>query len=291
MVGDPFSNAYVDAVPGVTNILGFSSQSEVPPPNELPAGEYCAVDSGVAFSLALSTCGELVAWGRNEEGQCDVPEGEYVSIAAGDFHGVALRADGSVAAWGANGRGQCEPPSGFFRKARFQKVFATWENTFGITTAGAIVAWGTNEELQCSRVPRGQFADLACESVCGIGIKSDGTLQSWGSRSIAPMECPAGQFRSVASKTFLAFGVTVEGDLKMWGERSPVHGNDTEYGLAKHPTGKFLEVQLDYKVGCAMREDRTLCFWGDGAPMFDAYRDTPMKVFSLRNKKCYAIPL
>ena len=71
--------------------------------------------SGTAFA---QWNGEIVAWGRNNFGQCVVPSPNsgFVAVAAGDNHSVGLKADGSIVAWGSNGSGQCdvpEPNSGF----------------------------------------------------------------------------------------------------------------------------------------------------------------------------------
>ncbi len=64
--------------------------------------------------------GEIVAWGSNGYGACDVPEPNsgYVALGTGcaGAHSLGLKADGSIVAWGGNGSGQCdvpEPNSGF----------------------------------------------------------------------------------------------------------------------------------------------------------------------------------
>ena len=58
--------------------------------------------------------GAVVAWGRNDFGQCTTPQGigTVTAIAAGDNHTVALNADGAVVAWGTNSWGQCTTPPG-----------------------------------------------------------------------------------------------------------------------------------------------------------------------------------
>ncbi|WP_338037175.1 hypothetical protein [Natronosporangium hydrolyticum] len=79
------------------------------------------VAAGSAHSLALTTTGQVLAWGANGFGQLgdgtndsDVvpvevsqPGGLTVSaIAAGSVHSLAVTATGQVIAWGAAGNGQ-----------------------------------------------------------------------------------------------------------------------------------------------------------------------------------------
>lgn len=80
--------------------------------------DVTAVDAGTGFVVALKSDGTVVAWGRNDYGQCDVPEGlnDVVSIAAGYGHVIALKKDGSLVAWGRNNFGQCDIPEIFRSK-------------------------------------------------------------------------------------------------------------------------------------------------------------------------------
>ena len=57
--------------------------------------------------------GYIVAWGENDDGQCDVsyPNNGFTAVAAGWDHSLGLRSDGSIVAWGCNGDGQCDVPS------------------------------------------------------------------------------------------------------------------------------------------------------------------------------------
>ena len=84
-----------------------------------------------------------VAWGDNDDGQCDVPAGEkFTQIAAGDSHSIGLRADGTAIAWGMNDFGQCDVPEG----ETFAQVAAGRRHTIGLRGDGTAIAWGSNEE-------------------------------------------------------------------------------------------------------------------------------------------------
>ena len=56
------------------------------------------MSAGDFHTLALTSDSTIVAWGRNDDGQCDVPEPNtgYVAVAAGYDHSLALRDRKSV---------------------------------------------------------------------------------------------------------------------------------------------------------------------------------------------------
>jgi len=71
-----------------------------------------AIAAGGWHTVALKPDGTVVAWGVNDEGQCNVPSDlkNIIAIAAGAWHTVALRQDGTVVAWGGNASDQCNVP-------------------------------------------------------------------------------------------------------------------------------------------------------------------------------------
>src|SRR3990170_4562369 len=93
----------------------------------------------------------IVAWGRNDYGQCVVPEPNtgFKAVAGGGYHSLGLKDDGSIVAWGAGGPGQVgwphsgqsivpEPNSGFVA------IAANGYFSLGLKADGSIVAWGEN---------------------------------------------------------------------------------------------------------------------------------------------------
>src|SRR5208282_4875249 len=63
-----------------------------------------AIAAGRYHSLALTSAGQVFAWGLDTSGQCNVPaaaQSGVVAIAAGRTHSAALKADGSVVVWGS----------------------------------------------------------------------------------------------------------------------------------------------------------------------------------------------
>jgi alpha-tubulin suppressor-like RCC1 family protein len=64
---------------------------------------YTGVAAGNEHSLAVTSEGQVLAWGLNNSGQTMVP--------AGDFHSLAVTSEGHVVAWGDNTSGQTNVPA------------------------------------------------------------------------------------------------------------------------------------------------------------------------------------
>ena len=57
--------------------------------------------------------GQLICFGDNFSGQCDVPAdlGPVLAVSAGTFHTCAMRADGQLVCFGESRYGQCDVPA------------------------------------------------------------------------------------------------------------------------------------------------------------------------------------
>ena len=115
--------------------------------------------------------GYIVAWGENDDGQCDVsyPNNGFTAVAAGWDHSLGLRNDGSIAAWGWNEYGQCTVPS---PNSGFIAVAAGSDHSLGLRSDGSIVAWGCNGDGQCDvPSPNSGFTAVAAGDGHGLGLK------------------------------------------------------------------------------------------------------------------------
>ncbi len=126
------------------------------------------VVGGMYHTLALSSVGEIYAWGRNDHGQLGtgnfrpmnepvaVPMAAFagktvVGLAAGNNFSLAWTLDGKIFAWGASEYGQC----GLFTKTVpmptlvntdewVKKVVAGNRFVLALTDQGEVLSWGEN---------------------------------------------------------------------------------------------------------------------------------------------------
>ena len=77
---------------------------QVPPP---PSGmSYVSADTGGHHAVLLRSDGQVIAFGHNGDGRCNVltckPGTWYTAVAAGLRHALLIRSDGSAVAFGCN---------------------------------------------------------------------------------------------------------------------------------------------------------------------------------------------
>jgi alpha-tubulin suppressor-like RCC1 family protein len=101
---------------------GSNTDTDTPVRVRLPAGTKAkSITAGDDHALAITTKGQLYAWGYNSDGELGngttsdsnkpvkvrLPAGTKVKIvSAGDFHTLALSTTRQLYAWGYNGRGE-----------------------------------------------------------------------------------------------------------------------------------------------------------------------------------------
>jgi len=141
-----------------------------------PAGvKVTAISAGTDFALAVTSTGQVYAWGRNDNGQLGngrfgpgtgtpvkvrLPAGTKVSsVAAGEDHALARTTRGAVLAWGnaaegALGDGQMNKDRAVpvFTKlpagTRVRGLFAGCNTGYVLTAAGRILGWGEDDQGQ-----------------------------------------------------------------------------------------------------------------------------------------------
>ena len=151
---------------------GTTNDSHTPVPVALPTGTTVkAISAGRAHSLALTSTGQVLAWGFNAVGQLGngttndsdtpvavtLPTGVKVAgIAAGDLHSLALTSTGQVLTWGFGLQG--ELGNGTFDNSdtpvmamlpqgtKVQQLSAGCEHTLALTSTGQVLAWGFNAD-------------------------------------------------------------------------------------------------------------------------------------------------
>jgi hypothetical protein len=125
-------------------------------------------------STTTQAFAEVVAWGRNNQGQTTVPAGlsGVVAIAAGGEHTVALKSDGTVVAWGYNYAGQTTVPAGL---SGVVAIAAGAWHTVALKSDGTVVAWGSNSAGQTDSIYRFERGSGDCCGSCAHG----GAQERW----------------------------------------------------------------------------------------------------------------
>ena len=152
-----------------------TTNSSTPVQVSLPSGTtVTAIAGGSAHSLALTSSGQVLAWGYNADGELgngittttgcfcistpvavSLPSGITVTaIAGGQSHSLALTSTGQVLAWGSNSYGQLgngsttnsstpvavSLPSGTTVTA----IAGGFYHSLALTSSGQVLAWGWN---------------------------------------------------------------------------------------------------------------------------------------------------
>ena len=139
----------------------------------------------------------VVAWGVNNVGQCNVPALppglSYVKVEASTDDTVARRSDGSVVAWGDNSSGQCNVPA-LPAGLSYVDVVPGWYHTVACRSDGSVVAWGDNQFGQCNvpALPAGlNYVEVAAGRYHSVARCSDGSVVAWGGNNSGQCNVPA----------------------------------------------------------------------------------------------------
>jgi hypothetical protein len=225
---------------------------------EVAAGEY--------HTVVRRSDGSIVAWGLNNDGQCNVPTLptglSYVEVAAGRFHTVARRSDGSVVAWGDNGDGQCNVPA-LPPGLSYVEVAAGYSHTVARLSDGSVVAWGSNGAGECNvpALPPGlSYVEVAAGFYHTVARRSDGSVVACGNNGagqcnvpalppgLSYVEVAAGEYHTVLRRS--------DGSVVAWGWNG--------YGQCNVPT--LNPGQTYFEVAASSK--RTLALYS-GAPNYE----------------------
>ena len=226
--------------------------------SSLPAGTaYVAIAAGDGHALALKRDGTVVAWGQNDNGQCNVPPGSYAAIGAGANFSLAIRADGSVIAWGSNAQRQVSDAP---RGSGFVAVKGGDSFTVALRRDGSILAWGGDAYGQVSLAPTGTgFTAIAAGDSHVVALRSDGALVSWGNPLATAGMPTAGTFTAIGAGGSQSLAVRSDGSIVSWGE------DRYGYDLAKVPAGTdYVSVAAGYLHALALTKDGSVVGWGAG---------------------------
>ncbi len=172
--------------------------------------------------LAVSPAGawsNVVAWGENTYGQCNVPADLIATqVSAGNKHSLALIPSGEVVAWGDNSYGQCNVPEGLIAKQIAAGGAGEEGHSLALTPSGEVVAWGDNSYGQCN-VPDGLIAtQIAGGGWHSLALTPSGEVVAWGARGAGQCNVPPSlKAVAVAAGTLNSLALTPSGEVVVWG--------------------------------------------------------------------------
>ncbi len=248
------------AVAGGVRAWGLDYDGQV---SRLPAGQdYTTVAAGDAHGLALRSDGTIVAWGQNDDGECNVPAGTYKAVGAGADFSLAIRSDGSIVAWGSDLQGQVSrvPAGRDFVAVDGGEFFAV-----ALKADGSVVAWGSDRWGQVSGAPRDRgFTAVVAGDDHAVALRSDGSLVSWGYWAAVDGTPADAAYADISAGGGHSLALRRNGSLVWWGE------DRFDLGLANVPAGNdYVDVAAGYLHCLAVKEDGSAVGWGVGVRQGD----------------------
>lgn len=231
------------------------------------ASSFAACAAFCLASVVAAQCpNPLVAWGMNNEGQCNVPQalGRVQSFAASERWSVAF-ARGKFVTWGAAPAGSgplwVNPPQDPSLGGGVPKLYAGNEFTVAVNPQnGRVACWGSNTDGACnvpSDLPAIRVAAAGRNHVVAIEASSL-LVRAWGRGEEGQTEVPSdlGPCRAVAAGSVHSVAVTTSGVVRCWGRNSR--------GACDVPADAFSVIHVDsrYSHTLAQRGDFSLVAWG-----------------------------
>jgi PKD repeat protein len=177
----------------------------------------------LALSPSAVEAGEVIAWGWDSYGQCNVPpaaQSGVTAIAGGEGHSLALTNTGEVIAWGDNYYGQCTVPPA--AASGVIAIAAGDSHSLALTSAGEVIAWGYNFQGQCS-VPTA--AESGVIAIAGgrfhsLALTDTGEVIAWGwsfyGQCAVPTAAQSGVI-AIAAAAWHSLALTDTGQVIAWG--------------------------------------------------------------------------
>ncbi|HZL48502.1 MAG TPA: putative Ig domain-containing protein [Solirubrobacteraceae bacterium] len=248
-----------------------------------PGTTITQIAAGRDHSLALSSSGQLYAWGDNEDGELgngtetassvpvavSAPPGTtFVQIAAEDDGSLALSSTGQVYAWGYNGQGELgdgsttnsDTPVAVSAGAipggtTITQIAGGGSHSLALSSTGQLYTWGLNEygqlgdstitnssvpvAVSAGAIPAGAtITQIAAGALHSLALSSTGQLYTWGlnvygqlgdgttTNSDVPVAVSAGAIPAGATITQIAGGeyhslaLSSTGQLYAWGKNA-----------------------------------------------------------------------
>jgi len=265
--------------------LGFGDHTDsesLMPVGALYQLEVSQVSAGETHTLAVTSVGEVYAWGSNAHGQLGVddPRTEFASpqqvkielyseekvigVCAGYQHSVAWTDQGSVWSWGDNTYGQLglgdkklrRAPAkvSFGKKMRAQDLCCGAYHTVLVAEGGAVYVWGRNKAGQ-------------------LGLESSGVRDVVSPTAVAPFATEPDTVVAVSCGASHTMATTAQGVLWAFGDNSAGQLGTGGKLLSKQPpqpvecpgSGTWRAVVAGRVHTLGLSQEGVLYSWGQGS--------------------------
>lgn len=232
---------------------------------------YVEIDAGWRHTSVRKSDGNVLVWGDNSDGVCNVPNlpagVSYVQASAGRSFNLAVRSDGSAIGWGWNLHGQCNVPAPP-PDVTYVEVAAGQRHSVARRSDGWVVAWGNNSSGQCNvpSLPAGlSYVEVAAGWEFTVARRSDGSIVAWGWNGYGQCDVPAlpagvGYVQIAAGEAHVVARRS-DGAVVAWGR----NGSD-QCEVPTLPTGaSYVTIAADGYHSLAIRSDGVVLAWGDNS--------------------------
>ena len=237
-----------------------SKNIENPTESEINKSKIIEVSAGGYFTVALKDDGTVIAWGKNNYGQCNVPSDlrNVKQISAGYEHAVALREDGTALVWGRYSLEQNQFISKF---QNIKDISANYSYTAFVCETGKLYSCGNSEDVDFGA--EGLVFKDVVEKVDTaeqhlLALDRNGNLIITGRARSELVNIPdnIGSVADFSACSSFCVALNTNGEIFAWGFNSAGE-LDVPDGLSD-----VVDIETGWFTGVALRENGTLVSWG-----------------------------
>ncbi len=242
--------------------LGLDDTTDRHSPTQVAGTGWSSIAAGDYHGLGVKTDGTLWSWGDNSNGQLGLNDNAsrpvptqvagtgWTTVAAGMYHSLALKSDGTSWAFGDNGYGQLGVndmndrlvPAQVTTTVDMVGLVAGALHSGAVASDGSVWKWGYNlgtgnlglgdvggRVLIPMRItPAADWTQVDGGSFHTVGLRSDGSLWSWGNGNgplghgdsvmrVAPARIGGDTWKAVSTGNDHTVAVKADGTLWAWG--------------------------------------------------------------------------
>lgn len=204
-------------------------------PSELNSVGVETISTGITYSVALGSNGDVYTWGVDVNDVLSVPKTiaaeNLTKIVSGDRHALALTAGGKVYAWGNNNFNQAEVPYEINNVLQLETavdILAGDQYSGILTNKGKLYVWGSTLATRLDIVPKefqGNIKKAVASSFNILLLDNNGKVGIMG-QSGTPLETAMPDYLKDGSVQLVdltvtlrtAAGIDKDGKLYVWGE-------------------------------------------------------------------------